>query len=159
MKLASVKSILALVLALGSLGGVVQLAHARTQPASFGMSSSSTTNCYIWTASATTPGLFLASSGCSGAPLMLPVIWDTAGAKTLNLVARQTAAGQVNCAAQTFNASGLQVSTQPFPAFATNGTYSMRAVSIPSVPAGGTSTIQCQMFSQSARILLLNYNQ
>ncbi len=154
---------IALALSVATLGLGAGEAFARGQAALVGKPSiANTDNCFIWSSSSVNPGLIQRCTGTGS--WMMSVVWDTptviSGTKVVSVVARQTAANQVNCAATTHRVDGTMVgSALFFPPFATNGTYSTRSVQVTNVPAGAITVVQCTQLNGDARILTLDYNQ
>jgi len=143
----------------GGFALVASSADARTHAAMWGKSNiQNTDSCFTWSSAAANPGLIYNCADFGS--WFMSIIWDTptsaGNPKTVSVTARQTAVGQVDCAAVTHTAGGLIAETDFFPDFAGAG-YSTRSVSMTNVPAGSTTVVQCLQFPGAARILTLGY--
>jgi hypothetical protein len=123
-----------------ALGTGEQTASARTVNA---MAGTSTVGAQRANFNVLVTGVQRSTSGTAN--WVVPLIFDTPGAKTVTIRGKVSTGGSMVCQVAAVDTTGAIVGFSPLTAFPVTGTYTSMSLTISSVPIGAVGYLYCQM--------------
>jgi hypothetical protein len=146
------------------LGGFLHpgAADARRTHASVGMSIDARADNYDFHTAELEGGLAITRAGTVGHTnrWMIPLVFDTVGAKTIVVTGRDTLARGLTCQAVALNRLGTVVSFSNAGTFTPSPSFGTITLNMPPVPAGSVAVVLCAVGGDDEVLLLgADYNQ